>query len=151
MGNKQDANGDTGFLKISDKAAITPEGGFAVYMLNNSGVQIDKGMCVRASTTVNEAVEACPIDDEFPVGIAYANIPNGSSGWIVIGGRAEVLVEAAAVPAAGYWLGVSNGTAGRARTQAGSPGSTVLHFREIGHALGAKDVNNLVYAFIHFN
>jgi len=150
MGTLYQVNSTTGMLTVANKIALTPEGGIAVLLDNNTGSIIPKGTVCEVGTS-DESVRPIDVDDVYPIGVAYEAIPIGAKGWIVFNGRAQVLVDAAAVPVRNNWLGTSGTTAGRARVEVGDPGATVLHSREIGHTLGAKDGGNLVWAMIHFN
>lgn len=141
---------------------LTPEGGHAVSLTNNTGSASVKGQLVRADSA---AFYTCEVD-ETPIGVVYeAGVANGKKCLIVVGGRAQVLLENSTSSTANDWLYVSD-TAGRATSTADAPGSfftgelpgdidpetpTVSYLDVIGRSLqtvsGGTSV--LVWAIIH--
>lgn len=139
-----------GTWSVPSNAMITPEGGYAVKLINRTGHTSVKGEIVKASTsTAGEAILTTTGDD-MPIGCVYnAGVAEGSAIWVVVAGIAEVLYDASAVTR-GNWVQTSAATAGRADGSSGSsPG--VAHFREIGHAIASASGNALGKIIMHFN
>lgn len=136
-------------------AMMTPEGGFAVLMINRTGTASQKGRVVMASTDNNNSVVYASAGSNMPVGVMYnSSVANGSVCWIVVGGLAEVLMEDNVSAVGGYWLGVSTSEAGYAETASAPP--TALHWNEIGHCTQSKTATGagthvLSRAILHFN
>lgn len=136
-----------------DNFRVTPEGGFAVRMVNATGSTSVKGTLVSPSTTVDGEVIASPASNQDTVGIVYEDgIPNTRYMWVVIGGIADVLIENANAVVNGDWLGTSTVTAGRAIPVTGEPVEP-QQSAEIGHAIQAQasGTNVLARAILHFN
>lgn len=134
---------------------VTPEGGFFITVLNDTGETSVKGKVVRASTGTNFAVSLAAPGDADPIGVVYdAGIGVGSPMRVVVGGWADVLVDAGATIQRNYWVAApaTGGTAGRANCTTSPPTQTV-HFQEIGHVFETKanDGNTLARCILHFN
>lgn len=141
----------------SEFIKFTPEGGLAVKVINDTGAASVKGMIVKASNTIDNAVSIIPIDNPDPIGIIYDDgIPNGEYIWIVIQGKVQVL----------YSTAVTRGTfsrasqsldaapvAGQAINEAlpAPPLSTNKHFQEIGHPIESRGTPGLAMTILHFN
>lgn len=141
---------NSGTWSVPSNAMITPEGGYAVKLINRTGHTSVKGEVVIASTTADGEVNLTPTSSEMPFGIVYnAGVAEGSAIWVVVAGIAEVLYDASAITR-GNWVQTSALTAGRADGSSGSsPG--VAPFREIGHAIASASGNALGKIVIHFN
>ncbi len=130
---------------------ITPDGGYAIRLINKTGSPSVKGTIVVASLNTNNAFEKAPASSELAIGVVYEdNISDGSPCYVVVSGIASVLVKNDNTPTRGYWAGASD-VAGRAYFNNGNPGTT-QHDREIGHCLESKSsgTNVLVKCVIHF-
>jgi len=115
-------------------AGLTSDGGFYVIYTNRTGSASVKGTLAIASTNYDNAVDIAPANSDMPIGVIYqSNIGNGSPVMVVVGGRAQVLLQDAVGSTRGYWCGMSP-TSGRMYQSATVP-STTEHFREIGHSL----------------
>lgn len=136
----------SGDLLVVNKAAITPEGGFAIYLNNATGSTITKGTVVQPNTA--GGIRPCSAGSSFPIGVAYRDIPTSTSGWIVVGGIAEVFVDNAVDP--DWVLLVSTVNAGQCTGQPTVPSATD-HWREVGHTLSSTTGSGLVKAVLHFN
>lgn len=134
---------------------FTAEGGLAIRLTNKTGGASVKGTLVSASTAVDNAfiLQANEFDT---IGAVYeAGIADGSECWIVISGRAQVLMKNTVASTRGNVL-IAADTDGRANSIA-NPGqgvpATETHFKECGHFIetktGGTDV--LAYAVLHFN
>lgn len=132
---------------------FTSEGGLALRLINRTGSPSAKGKVVVLSDTHDNAVMTAPANSKFPIGVMYeSGVGDGLSTWIVITGRAQVLLKDNVPGTRGYWLGVSD-VAGRADCISDPP-STVVHEREIGHCMENRNpggVNFLVYGILHYN
>lgn len=136
-----------------NKFKVTPEGGYAIKLLNRTGVDSVKGTVVAVSSNYDNTFMINPIDGDMPIGIVYDDsVADGSYCWIVVTGIAQVLLVNSVATTRSY-IGYSSATvAGRIDTAATVPVPTT-HFREIGHTLeSATGGNNrLVKCIIHFN
>ncbi len=148
MGTLYNIDGNTGNVQFP-KARITPEGGYAILVLNNTGVTINKGAVVKASTLTDDAVVLTALSDQDPVGIVYENILTGQTGWLVVAGFAEVFVDNAGAVTREQWVGVSTVTPGQC-TASTIPPLISDHLREIGHTVRARTGPGLVMCIIHF-
>jgi hypothetical protein len=135
---------------------LTPEGGFAIKMINNTGAVSVKGNVVLPSTAVDNGVILSQDDIPDPIGIMYeGNIQNGDEVWVVVGGIADVL----------YGTAVSRGTFARTAVAADGvaaglavaealpapPFATNKHFQEIGHPIQTIAAPGLAKTVLHFN
>jgi hypothetical protein len=143
-------------LHVTNPARIrfTDEGGIALRMTNKTGGASVKGTVVTVydGGAVNNAVQLTEGDAIDPVGVMYdSGIADGSECWIVIAGRAQVLLKDGDAGVRGYWLGTSD-TAGRAECKA-APGLILEHMQEIGHCMesASSGTDVLVYGVLHFN
>jgi hypothetical protein len=145
-------NGGSGNGKIM----LTPEGGLAVQVVNNTGASSVKGTIVEASKSVDNAVALAAVDDVDPFGIVYSDaVDDGENIWVVISGIAEVLYSTtvtrgtfARVP-----IAADGGQAGYAIAEAlpVPPLATNKHFQEIGHPLESIGAPGLAKTVLHFN
>lgn len=132
----------------------TPEGGIAV-RLTNAGATSVKGTLVSASEGTNNAF--IPQENTYDtIGACYeSGIATGELCWVVVTGRAQVLLDNAYTATRGH-ICAASGTDGRA-TGFTNPGSglpgTDNHFRECGHFIESKanGTDVLAYAMLHFN
>lgn len=130
----------------------TSEGGIAIRLTNKTGGNSVKGQIVSLSDTYDNSVMTIPANGKMPCGVMYeAGIADGSSCWVVIHGRAQVLLKDGVAGVRGYWLGVSD-TAGRADCLS-DPGSQTVYDREIGHCMEAQTSGTdvLVFGILHYN
>ena len=139
----------------SDRFWITPEGGYAIRLTNNTGAPSVKGTIVTASSAVDNAVVLQ--NNEFDaIGPIYEDgIPAGEEVYVVIAGRAQVLLQDSTACTRGN-LFICSPTDGRALAIA-NPGSGLpaveTHFKEIGHCTESvtAGTNKLAWAVVHFN
>jgi hypothetical protein len=147
--DKLDVNGNiraSGTI-INPSGMMTSQGGFATLLTNNTGTTTVKGQIVHASGTLG--FNTALVNDEMPIGIVLdAGVANGSKAWIVVGGVAEVLIDAGGCTV-GDWVG-TGATAGSAN---GDPTVPVAaqHFQEVGHPLETRVGAGLARCIIHFN
>lgn len=140
----------------TEKCKLTAEGGFAVLLKNDTGGNSVKGTIVSPSTTDDDAFEIqSSAYDAF--GVVYeSGVADGSYCWVIIGGRAQVLLADSTAAVRGNWTKCSD-TDGRAEVTTAPTGigalSTAEHFKEIGHCIESKDAgtNVLAYVILHFN
>jgi len=135
---------------------ITPEGGIAVRMINNTGANSVKGTLLEASSVVDNAV-VIQTNEVDTIGIMYSDgVANGEEVWVVVSGKAQVLIKDGITAVRDYWVFTST-TDGRADMLVASSGGTIQalegHFNEIGHCVEAKasGTNVLALVVIHFN
>ena len=137
-------------------ARLTPEGGFAIKVINKTGAASIKGYIVEASATVDMAVQYVVGDDIDPIGIIYEpGVPDGSLMWVVVSGVADVF----------YTGNVTRATFSRVQTAAEGltdgqainealpvpPFATDKHFQEIGHPIESRVGAGLARTVLHFN
>lgn len=134
------------------KFKITPEGGYAIKLINNTGLISVKGTVAKVGE-VDNSFTTNQIDGDMPIGIVYeSGIADGLECWIVVSGIADVLLVNTASSTRSY-IAYSSGTvAGRIDTASSAPAAT-LHFREIGHTLENKTSGTdiLCKCVLHFN
>jgi len=138
---------------------ITPEGGFAVQMINATGAATVKGtVVVLAGTSFSCTIADVSANDG--VGVIYENgIAVGGLVWVVYLGLVDVLLEDNTPATAGNWVGVSTTQAGRANAENTAPPASGTfpevqqHFTEIGHCFESKTAgtNVLARCNVHWN
>lgn len=139
---------------MTPKIWLTPDGGFAVKLANNTGSLIPKGTALAASP--NHDASIIPQTTEFDcAGIAYEDIADGAEGWVVTTGIAEALLKDTTASVRGYWAKAAD-TDGRIEVTTAPSGIGAItaaeHFQEIGHCLETKSAgtNVLVKILLHF-
>ena len=76
---------------------ITPEGGFAVRLTNESGAKTVKGQIVSHKGTVANAFDLTAVNANHCLGVVYeSGVENGAQCWVVVAGIAQVLMKNAA-------------------------------------------------------
>lgn len=76
---------------------ITPEGGFAVRLTNESGAVTVKGQIVSHKGTVARAFDLTAVDANHCLGVVYeSGIEDAAECWVVVSGIAQVLMKNAA-------------------------------------------------------
>ena len=141
----------------SGLVGITPEGGFAVKLINDTAAASVKGTIVDLSTTVTNGFDINDADGPQPIGVVYENgIADGSYCWVVVYGKCQVLLEDTTASTVGYWVRTSITQAGRADiTNAAPPGGGIpeldRHMNECGHCLETKAAGIDVLAYIIFH
>jgi len=157
--NKSDRIGNNGFSVpsnlVSSNVKLTPEGGIAVSMINDTGGLTIKGYIVEPSVSTDNAVKYTTDDDLDPIGIIYeAGVAIGEPVWVVVAGVADVFYGTAVTRATFSRVPVvADGVAsGQAVNEAlpSPPFATDKHFREIGHPLETK-ASGLAKTVLHFN
>jgi hypothetical protein len=136
---------------------LTPEGGIAIPMINDTGTTTVKGYLVDVSTNITNAFKIAPIDDLDVIGIVYeSGITQGNSCYIVIQGYADVYF--ATSTARGNYARLCNSSdTGKANGYAfaenvpTTPFATDNHFREIGHVSESRTGAGLARCVLHFN
>jgi len=134
---------------------LTPEGGIAIKMTNDTGAASIKGTIVHPSTT-DSGVETAATNAYDAIGVVYSDgVANGTDVWVVIAGVAEVLLEDGTASTAGNWVNTSGTTAGRGDMTSAvpDPPTSASHFQEIGHCIETvgSGTDVLAKAIIHFN
>jgi hypothetical protein len=142
-------------MHYKDKTGLTSDGGFAVKMTNKTGSNSVKGTVVECDPDVDNAVEIAPGDSVDPIGVMYEDgVADGSECWVVVAGRAQVLLKDGTASTREYWAKLSD-TAGRADITGAvpSPPTGAEHFKEIGHCLESQSSGTdvLAYIIVHFN
>lgn len=138
------------------RIAFTPEGGFAIRLLNDTGANSIKGTLVEASTAQDNAFSLSSLSDYDCMGVVYENgIAPGQWCWIVVSGRAQVKLENNVGATHGNWVRTSATAVGRAdATAATPPAADPTHFAEVGHCLetvAGSATGVLAWVMIHFN
>jgi len=142
--------------QLTDKY-ITPEGGIAVKMINDTGAPSIKGTLVNCSSSVDNGVTIETVEFDT-IGVIYEDgVADGQEVWVVVSGKAEVLLADGTASTRGYWV-YADAVDGRANASLQlPPGGTIQalenHFKEIGHCLETKTSGTDVLALIaiHFN
>jgi hypothetical protein len=130
-------------------ALQTDEGGFAVKLTNVTGSTVTAGQLVTLSSTAGSFVKAAANAYDC-IGVAYGDIANNEDGWIVVSGRAQVLIDSSGSTAGNFLR--TGSTSGSAKAEAvPTPGTSDTHFKEIGHCLQTVSGGNLAWAILHFN
>lgn len=131
---------------------LTPEGGHAVRMINDTGSSSVKGTVVSPSSSVNNGVSKIVVDIPNPIGVIYEDgVPNGGEvleaevyyiGNVTRGGLAR-----------GFLTGNAGYVAGQAMWEAlpSAPFATDKHFYEIGHPAVSRTGPGLALTHLHFN
>jgi len=137
-------------IDSADYSFGTPLGGWCIRLTNKSGSNQIKGTIVRADTGDDDAFDIAPGDSDEPLGVLAQDIPDNSTGWVIVSGIAEVLLKDSTASTHGNWVGVSD-TAGRAYS-ATEPPAVPAHDREIGHCLSSEGAgtNVLCKVVLHF-
>lgn len=139
-----------GTWSVPSNAMITPEGGYAVKLINRTGHASVKGEIVKASTTTDGEAVLVASSDPMPIGCVYnAGVAEGSAIWVVVAGIAEVLYDASGTTRGN--LVVTSATAGRADGTLSTPPETTVYWQKIGHALASASANSLGKIIMHFN
>lgn len=142
----------------SDKIKLTPEGGYAIKLINKTGAPSVKGEVVCASTNVDNAFVKIVVDRPDPIGVIYeSGIADGQEAWIVVSGIADVYFVGSTTSgqlARGFITadGASYVT-GRALAEnvPTSPFASDKHFYEISHILESRTGAGLAKCILHFN
>jgi hypothetical protein len=134
-------------VKLNDRMYITPEGGFAIKLTNETGSNSVKGQIVAADTGTANAFNTSAVDDEGPIGVVYeAGIADGSECLVVISGRAQVLLKDTTASTQGNWVKCSD-TAGRADATNASPVAT-QEARGVGECIETQAGGSDVLAYV---
>jgi hypothetical protein len=142
---------------IGPKTLITKEGGYAVQLINRTGVPSVAGEVVCPSSSYNRAVQKIVIDIPDPIGVFYeSGIPDGEYAWIVVSGLAMVYYIGNTTRkhiARGFITGDAGYVSGQALSEAvpSSPFATDKHFYEIGHCLESITGPGLALTDLHMN
>ena len=132
---------------FAGKIKLTSIGGIAVLLTNKSGSNSVAGDIVEASTGTVDAVALADASSNHAVGIFLdSGVVDGSEAWIVVGGIADVHMDAGGCSKGDRII--TSATAGRGDVS-NSP-ATAVHFREIGHAIEAAAANANARCLIHF-
>ena len=136
---------------------ITPDGGMAIKMINKTGANSVKGTVLQAGETVSNSVELQNVQFDA-VGVMYSDgVADGEEVWVVVSGKAYLLLEDTVGSTVGYWVFASTqdgrGNASLSLPPGGTIGSIEEHFKEIGHCLETVvgGTNQLALCFVHFN
>lgn len=136
---------------------VTPEGGYAIKLVNRTGAISVKGYAVTPSDVYDNAVKKIVVDVPNPIGIVYeSGVADGSTMWVVVAGIAEVYFANTPIRghlARGFVASDVGYVSGQLKSEAfpTSPFATDKHFFEIGHVLETKAVPGLAKTVLHFN
>jgi hypothetical protein len=134
---------------------LTPEGGYAV--LYTAGENLVQGEMVQFSGSADDTVLKTGTTSFNPIGAVYAAASSGQSVWIVMSGRAQVLLTNSTAAVRNYLCVTSTTQAGRITQIAAPTGSSFAgvdeHFREVGHSSQSvtAGTNVLAWVHLHFN
>lgn len=128
---------------------LTDDGGFYVYLKNNTGSATVKGTMVQISKTVTDSVEIADSSSNIrQVGfIVDDGVANGSLARILINGIGYVLIEDSTDCSIGQQLNASQSVPGRALPLV----DNVTNIRNVGYALESAiaGTNVLVKALVN--
>lgn len=134
--------------------SYTADGGVATTLMNGSGSTIVKGSIVKimAGTSDRIEVQSTSSADIMPIGIAAADIPNGTAGPVTMAGVALVLVDGTSTVTAPSMMIFASGTVAGACQGTNSPSNNGNHWGEIGHNLTwSTTTGALIKVVLHFN
>jgi hypothetical protein len=132
------------------KLLIDDDGAISVKLTNKTGANSVQGEAVKASAANALSVVATGISEELILGtFRDSGIADGSDAWVQVGGLCLDKLDATGCTQ-GDWIG-SSATAQRMQGQAASPGSTPLHFQEMGHAVQTAAANATARVVRHAN
>ena len=140
---------------ITVKNKITPIGGIAILLTNQTGANTVAGQLVKSDTATDDAVILTAAGDVECFGVFLeSGIADGSEAWVVVAGIADVALDDNVAAVHGNWM-ATGVAAGYARTSA-SPAAAPNHFEEIGHciesvAAGGGGTHILARCVLHFN
>jgi hypothetical protein len=149
---------------LNSNTLVLPHGVLAYRRLNKTGATSVHGTVVRGGSASDAVV--LPAAAGFDtIGVVVhpahwvAGVADGEYIWVVTHGRCQVLLQDATGSTIGYWVYPSQTVVGRADASNAEPpgggfaGSTIDHFKEIGHSLqtvgGGTDV--LCWIDLHHN
>jgi hypothetical protein len=136
---------------------LTPEGGFFVYLINDTGSASVKGTVVEPSSSVNNGCSKVVVDIPDAIGVIYDDgVPNGQPVRVVISGIADVyyIGNTTRKHLARTFIGADAGyVSGQALSEAvpTAPFASDKHFCEIGHLLESRTGAGLAKTILHFN
>lgn len=142
----------------TENVMLTPEGGIAVRMFNNTGSSSVKGSVVKPDFTHDDSFSLSGEDSAISIGVVYEDgVPQGAPCFVVVSGKAHVLMKDGEPSVRGYWVSTSD-VEGRANAGGeGHPGTNppaqAEHNKEIGHCIEsvAAGADKLSLCVLHFN
>lgn len=140
-----------------NKFKITPEGGYAIRMINRTGAESVKGYIVHPSPSYDTACTLAIVNVPDVIGVVYEDgVADGSEMWVVVDGYADVYFIGNATRghiARGFITGDAGYVAGQALSEAvpTAPFATDKHFYEIGHVVQSRTGAGLARCVLHFN
>lgn len=150
------SNFNAGTLE-NNKFKLTAIGGFAIKLTNTTGANTVQGQTVKADPTTNDAVILTAAADDECFGVFLdSGVADDAEAWVVVSGIADVAMEDDTAATAGNWVETSDGEAGYANAESGTPNAAPAHFEEIGHcietvAAGGEGTHILARCVLHFN
>lgn len=146
-------------IRLNDKIAFTPDGGYCVKLTNKTGAVTVKGHVVTVynATAINNAVAKTIVDVPNAIGVFYeSGIADGQEAWIVTSGIADVYFGSSTTRghlARTTITGDAFTTAGYALSEAvpSAPFATDKHFCELGHVLESRTGAGLAKVNVHLN
>ena len=141
------------------KYKITPEGGYAIKLVNKTGAASVKGtvVTVYSASAIDNAVAKIVVDVPDVIGVLYENgVADGTETWVVISGIAQVYFIGNTTRghiARGFINTDAGYVSGQALSEAypAAPFGTDKHFYEIGHVLESRTGAGLANVVLHFN
>ena len=140
----------------STKIKITPLGGVAIKLTNETGVNTVQGKTVKADPATNDGVILTAADDSECIGVFLdSGIADTAAAWVVISGIADVLMGDNEAAIRGNWVETNSAEAGYADATGASPAAAPQHFNEIGHCIesvtaGGGGTHILARCVLHF-
>lgn len=138
-----------------DKPVImTPEGGLAIRLTNDTGAASVKGSLVSASPSTDGSF-ILQNNEYDTIGSVYEDgVPNGNSCYVTVTGVADVLIKDNTVITRGHVAMASdvNGRAIGMAVPSGNPAQND-HWKEVGHFIEGCEAGTdmLCKAVLHFN
>lgn len=146
------------FWQSDDMSGMTTDlGGYAIKLINKTGLNSVKGTLVSAGTAVDDSCILTPQGGLDTIGVMWSDgVADGSPVWVVVSGIAQVKMGAAATRGQFVRQSITGDTgaaAGTAVAEAAptTPFATDNHFREVGHCIQSIGAAGLARCVIHFN
>ena len=144
-------NGEVDTAITGTDFKITLIGGYTIKLTNRTGSNTVKGQLVTVytATAIDDAFKTQVASGDNTIGVVLeAGVSNGEDTWIVVGGKADVLIDAGG-SARGDRM-ITSATAGSADVW-NVGGAVADHFLEIGHCVETRIGAGLARCVLHFN
>lgn len=135
-------------VSCANRVKMTPTGGLAINLINNTGLNTVAGQIVRADPNLTDSFNTAGNGELQAIGVVLeGGQPTATRAWVVVSGIADVLMGGA-----GCAIGdrIIAGAVGGTGDVDNGP-AVAVHFQEVGHAIQADAIGgNLARVVIHF-